>query len=111
MWWSSIDIKDNYRLDQDPSAFMSVNSCILEILSGDVQEEWVNRTKIGTTSTVLEQKEAEGLHTFQLAIVWVTSSKPQKEIASEVAGLLHRIHCQIFQEVIQPEDSKEEETQ
>lgn len=109
MWRNRIDIKDNYSLDQNPSAFMSVSSSILEILSGDVQEEWLNRTKIRTTSTVLEQKEAEGLHTFQLAKVWVIF-KPQKEIASEVAGLLHRIHCQIFQEVIQPENSKKEET-
>lgn len=88
---------------------MSVNSSLFEILSGDAQEEWLNRTKIGSTSTVIEQKEDEGLHTFQLAKVWVTS-KPQKEIASEVAGPLHRIHCQILREVKQPENSKEEET-
>lgn len=34
---------------------------------------------------MLEQKEAEDLHTFQLVKVGVTS-KPQKELGSEVAG-------------------------
>lgn len=53
---------------------------MLEILSGDAQEEWLSRTKIGTTSTMLEQKEAEGLYTFQLEKSCVTS-QPPKEIA------------------------------
>lgn len=84
---------------------MSVVSSMMEILSGDVKEEWLNRTKPETKSTVLEQTEAEDIHAFQLGGCWVTS-KSQKEIASEVADSLHRIHCQIFQEVIQPGDSK-----
>lgn len=97
--WSKIEIKDNHSLDQKRSASISVISSMMEILSGDVKEEWLKRTKIGTKSSVLEQKEAEDLHAFQLAESWV-SSKFQKEMASEVAGPLHRILYQIFQEVI-----------
>lgn len=54
---------------------------------------------------MLEQKEAEDLHAFQFAGGWVTS-KPPEQMASKVEGPLHRIHYQIFQEVIEPEDSK-----
>lgn len=70
---------------------MSVISTMVEILSEDVKEEWLNRSKIGTEGTVLEQKEAEDLHAFQLAGGCVTS-KPQEQMASKVAGPLHRIH-------------------
>lgn len=96
-------IKDNNNLDQKCShvSYMKYDG----IRSGDVKEEWLNRTKIGTKSTVLEWKEAEHFHAFQLPGVWVTS-KPQREISSEVVDVLHRIHCQIVKEVIQPEDCK-----
>lgn len=51
---------------------------MMEILSGDVKEELLNRTKIGTESTVLEQKEAEDIHVFQVPGCWVTPSLKKK---------------------------------
>lgn len=68
----------------------------METLSGDVKEEWLKRIKIEAKSTVLEQKEAADLHAFQLAEGWVASKSP-KEMVSEVAGPLYRIHYQICQ--------------
>lgn len=94
-----MESKDNHSLDQNQSAFVSAMQSMVEILNGHVKESWLNRKKIGTQCTLLEQEESGDLHAVQLAEGWVTS-KPPKDMTFENADPLHRINCQIFQEVI-----------
>lgn len=95
-----------YDEDSRKPQFRPNPKCFMSVIKYDGNIEWrfkrrvAKKNKKGIEVSVLEWYEAEDLHVFQLII------KSLKETDLQLQEPLQRIHCQIFQKIIQSENHK-----